>query len=165
MKDESQAGSGPEDAETVTFAGRSYRRSELAEMAETIRRARSPTKEHSNVAPMPAQDIGLAEAVFQPGSTEAFLNAQLLECVAIVRDAGWLYRNSIIQPDERGHFVSQMTAMMEASAKIAAAIGRLKGLEDPVPTTRQVFEVRYPDAPKPALPTRGEGGGVVLENE
>lgn len=104
---------------------------------------------------MPAQDIGLAEAVFQPGCTEVFLNAQLLECMAIVCDAGWLYRNSIIPPDERTYFVNQMINLMDASAKISAAIARLKGIEEPVPTTRQIFEVKH------ALPPRGEGLGLL----
>ena len=159
MNSEAQAGFDPEDEETDSPQGEPDLRSKIDETIARLKREQSPAKEQGKEAPLPAPEIGLDEQVYRPGCTEAFLNAQLLECVAIVRDAGWLYRNSILPPDERGTFVAQTVRMMEASAEISSAIARLRGIEEPVPTTRQVFEVRYPDAP------RGEGGRAILENE
>jgi hypothetical protein len=159
MNSDSQAGFDPEDEDLDSPQGEPDLRTKFSETLEKVRREQSPAKEQSKEAPLPAPEIGLDEQVYRPGCTEAFLNAQLLECVAIVRDAGWLYRNSILEPNDRGYFINQTVATMKASAEIAAAIARLKGIEEPVPTTRQVFEMRYPDA----LPSRG--GRAVLENE
>jgi hypothetical protein len=166
MSRKRQAGSDPEDEESDSPQGEPDLRTKISETIEMLQREQSPTKQQSNNEPIPAPEIGLDEVVYRPGCTEAFLNAQLLECVAIVRDAGWLYRNTVLHPEERGSFVNQAINLMEASAKVGEAIARLRGFEEPVPTTRQIFEVRYPDAPKPALPSRGEGGGRAFpENE
>jgi hypothetical protein len=159
MSSKTQAGYDPEAEVSISPQGGSARRNEVSEIMEKVRREQAPTKEESNERPMPAPEIGLDEAVFQPGCTEAFLNAQLLECVAIVRDAGWLYRNTMMMPADRGAFVNQTVDMMKASAEIAAAIARLKGIEEPVPTTRQIFEMKH------TLPAQGEGGSAILENE
>jgi len=159
MSDESQAGLDPEDADPISLQSGPALRKKVEGTIARLQRAQSPTKAQSKEAPMPAPEIGLDEAVFRPGCTEAFVNAQLLECVAIVRDAGWLYRNCILEPSDRGRFVAQTVDMMKASAEIAAAVARLKGIEEPVPTTRQIFEVKHVDA------LRGEGGGVRLESD
>ncbi len=106
--------------------------------------------------PLPAAPIELSEQVYQPDSTKALLNAQLLESVALMRDAGWLYRNSSLMPSDRGDFVSQAIRLMEASAKIGDTIRRLDGGEDPVPTTRHLTVVEYKE---------GGGGKAPLENE
>jgi hypothetical protein len=159
MSRKNQAGLDPEDEEPISPESGLDQRSEFSKILEKVRREQAPTKEESDERPMPAPQIGLDDAVFQPGCTEAFLNAQLLECVAIVRDAGWLYRNTMMMPADRGAFVNQTVDMMKASAEIAAAIARLKGIEEPVPTTRQIFEVKHVDA------SPGEGGRAVLENE
>jgi hypothetical protein len=107
-------------------------------------------------APAPPRVITLPPEVYRPESTRALLNAQLLECVALMRDAGWLYRNTALEGHERGYFINQTVNLMEASTKMGDAIRRLAGGEDPVSTTRHVMVVE-----------RGEGGGgkAGLENE
>jgi hypothetical protein len=104
----------------------------------------------------PPSAIALQPEVFQPDSTKALLNAQLLECVGLMREAGWLYRNSRLEPHDRGCFVSQTVNLMEASTKMGDAIRRLAGGEEPVPTTRHVMVVER---------VEGGGGKASLENE
>ncbi|HEY1630200.1 MAG TPA: hypothetical protein VGF56_02745 [Rhizomicrobium sp.] len=104
--------------------------------------------------PAAPQPIVLPREVFEADSTKAMLNAQLLECVGLIRQAAWLYRNSPIQPHDRGTFINQTVNIMEASTKMGDAIRRLGGGEDPIPTTRHVMVLE-----------RGEGGRASLENE
>jgi len=104
--------------------------------------------------PKQGRKIALPPEVFEADSTKAMLNAQLLECVGLMREAAWLYRNSPVMPQERSTFIHQTVSLMEASTKMGDTIRRLGGGEDPVPTTRHVMVVE-----------RGEGVRASLENE
>jgi hypothetical protein len=105
--------------------------------------------------PLPAAPIALDAQVQGDDITQSLLNAQLLECVAILRDAGHLYRNTAVEPYQRGHFVDQTAKLMETSVQLADAINRLKGAPEPIKTTRHIVAVE-----------RVEGGGsAISKNE
>jgi hypothetical protein len=99
-----------------------------------------PAVEHK---PLPAEPIALDAQVLLPGATEALLNAQLLECVGILRDAGHLYRNTVIEPNERGFFINHASRLMEISATLAGAVARLRSGQEPVKTTRHITVVEH----------------------
>ena len=61
----------------------------------------------------------------------------------MVRDAGYLYRITSAQPDDRGHFINQAGRLMEMSAKLAESINRLRGAKEPVKTTRHVVAIEH----------------------
>ena len=50
--------------------------------------------------PLPAHAISLPEEIHQPNLTETLLNAQLAEALSLIRDAGYLYRNSRLEAHE-----------------------------------------------------------------
>ena len=102
--------------------------------------------------PLPAEPIVLDAQVHAPGATEALLNAQLLECVGMVRDVGFLYRNTPAQPDDRGYFINHASKLMEMSAQLAGAINRLRGAPEPVKTTRHVVAIEHVGGGGPAKP-------------
>lgn len=124
-------------------------------VANIVRELPQPQK--LNEQPLPAAKIELPGEALAPQATEAILNAQLLECVALVRDAGWLYRNSPLHPDDRGSFTHQAINLMRASGDLAKAIALLRGEKD-VPTTRQHYVVQHVNDP-------GVGGLPESKNE
>jgi hypothetical protein len=154
MNEESQAGCAPEDG----YPERPDGRPDVREMLKVIIRDELDSRMGpKGVAekPLPAEPIALDEQVHAPAATEALLNAQLLECVAMVRDAGYLYRNTLAPPDDRGAFILQTGKLMEMSARLADAINRLRGAPEPVKTTRHVVAVEHV----------GGGGTAKPENE
>ena len=110
--------------------------------------------------PLPPTPIALPEEITHPNITEQLLNAQLAECLLILRDAAHLYRNSPFEPHERGHYVTQPVELMKASAEVAAMVSRLKN-GDARPEIRQRFTVER--ITRAALP--GEGEGQISEND
>jgi hypothetical protein len=81
----------------------------------------------------PASQILLPDEVCDPNITEKLLNAQLGECLALMRDAIFLYRvGGHYAPIEREHFVDQTVNLMKASSEMGAMIHRLKN-GDPKP--------------------------------
>ncbi|HVZ70151.1 MAG TPA: hypothetical protein VG891_11865 [Rhizomicrobium sp.] len=90
------------------------------------------------VPPMPTE---LPADVTNPNITEMLLNAQLVECLTILRGAAYLYREEPHQPYERGQFVNHATSLVKASVKIAAMVHRLKHGEEERPTIHQKFTV------------------------
>jgi hypothetical protein len=90
---------------------------------EPERPGREPEK------PTPAYAIELAPEILQPDITEKLLNAQLAEALFLMRDAGFLYRNSARPGDERDYCVSQTVKLLSASGAVAQTIARLKESE------------------------------------
>jgi hypothetical protein len=154
MNEQGHAGSAPEVVDFGEPYGYTEQRKNLQRMIRTeIEERFGPLG--SIEKPLPAEPIALDEQVYSPGATEAILNAQLLECVGIVRDAGYLYRNTPLTPDDRGYFINHASRLMEISAKLAESISRLKGAPEPVKTTRHIV----------AIENVGGGGPAKPENE
>ncbi len=150
MNSQPHAGLAPEVADFGEPYGFTESRKNLQRMIRTeIEERFGPP---SSEKPLPAEPIALDEQVHSPGVTEAILNAQLLECVGMVRDAGYLYRNSIAEPREREHFIDQAGKLMDISAKLAEAINRLRGAPEPVKTTRHVVAIEHVGGGGPAKP-------------
>lgn len=142
MRDENHAGFAPDAADFGEPYGYTEARKNLQKMIRTELEERlGPPRQIEK--PLPAELIALDDQVHASGATEAMLNAQLLECVGMVRDVGYLYRNSPVQPDERGHFINHASRLMETSAKLAEAINRLRGAPEPVKTTRHVVAIEH----------------------
>src|SRR5581483_3526911 len=76
-------------------------------IADRMREIGPRTSGPAALQPLPAAKIELPAEALSPEATEGILNAQLLECVALMRDAGWFYRNAALEPGERGHFSTQ----------------------------------------------------------
>lgn len=151
MNEASHAGYAPEAADFGEPYGYTEARKNLERMIRTALEERmGPPGQIEK--PLPAEPIALDEQVHTAGATEAMLNAQLLECVGMVRDVGYLYRNSPVQPDERGHFINHASTLMGMSAKLAEAINRLRGAAEPVKTTRHVVAIEHVEGGGPAKP-------------
>ncbi|HEY1837863.1 MAG: hypothetical protein WBQ17_12985 [Rhizomicrobium sp.] len=151
MNDWNHAGYDPEDADFGRPDGNANLRKGIERMIQAsfdTRFGRPGTVEK----PLPAEPIALDDQVNAPGATEALLNAQLLECVGMVRDAGSLYRNSPIEPNDRGYFINHASKLMEMSAQLAGAINRLRGAPEPVKTTRHVVAIERVGGRGPAKP-------------
>jgi len=91
--------------------------------------------------PLPPTPIVLPAEITNPNITEMLLNAQLAECLLILRDAAFLYRVQPREPNERVHYVDQATSLMKASAEVAAMVHRLKHGPEERPTIHQKFTV------------------------
>jgi hypothetical protein len=154
MNDANQAGYAPEVVDFGEPYGYTESRKNLEKMIRTALEERFGPA-HTVEKPLPAEPIALDEQVHAPAATEALLNAQLLECVGMVRDVGHLYRNSAMQPDDRGHFINHANTLMETSARLAEAVNRLRGAPEPVKTTRHVVAIEHV----------GGGGPRIPENE
>jgi hypothetical protein len=154
MENEDQAGFAPEAVDFGEPYGYTESRKNLERMLKGALEERLGPP-HTVHQPLPAEPIALDELVHAPAATEAMLNAQLLECVGMVRDVGYLYRNSPMQPDDRSHFINHASRLMETSAKLAEAITRLRGAPEPVKTTRHVVAIEHV----------GGGGTPIPENE
>jgi hypothetical protein len=156
MNDADHAGYDPEDVDFGKPDGRPDARIDTLKRLMQSEIAAHLSEPVMVEKPLPAEPIALDEQVHGAGATEAILNAQLLECVGMVRDAGFLYRNSKIPPDDRGYFINHTGRLMEISAKLAEAINRLRGAPEPVKTTRHVTVVEH---------VVGGGGTPNPENE
>jgi len=104
--------------------------------------------------PIPPMPIELPADITNPNITEMLLNAQLAECLTILRGAAYLYREEPHQPSERGYFVTQATNLMKASAEVAAMVHRLKHGPEERPTIHQKFTVE-----RIVTTAQGEGEG------
>lgn len=151
MSNEKHAGLAPEAVDFGQPYGHTEARKNLQRMIRTELEERFGPQGQIE-KPLPAEPIALDEQVHSLGAAEAILNAQLLECVGMVRDAGYLYRNSIAEPMERGQFIHQATQLMEISARLADSINRLRGAPEPVKTTRHVVAVEHVGGGGPAKP-------------
>ena len=77
--------------------------------------------------PLPAYPLDLAAELSQPDTTEKLLNAQLAEALFMIRDVGYVYRNTPDVSTYGGHIIQPGESLMQASAKIAGCIAQLKG--------------------------------------
>lgn len=77
--------------------------------------------------PLRAYPVDIAKELRDPNITETLLNAQLAETLFLMRDIGFLYRNSDAETQQRGHLMNHGDMMVEASVKIADCLARLKG--------------------------------------
>jgi len=106
--------------------------------------------------PLRAYSVDIAKELLQPNMTETLLNAQLAEALFLVRDAGFLYRNSQAPSLERGAFIDHSQSLISASVSIADCIARLKGAVPPVEQKRIHYLVEH---------VQGGGGRPKPENE
>jgi hypothetical protein len=112
----------------------------------------------SQTPPLP---VLLPEEIHNPNITEHMLNAQLAECLAMMRDAVWLYRVEPREPHERARFVDQAVSLMKASSDMGAMIHRLKS-GDPKPHEKvQRHIVEHVVRP----PREGEGVPAISKND
>jgi hypothetical protein len=109
----------------------------------------------------PPQPVLLPEEIHNPNITEQMLNAQLAECLAMLRDAVWLYRVERREPIERNHFVDQAVSLMKASSEMGAMIHRLRN-GDPQP--RELVQ-RFIVERVIRGSTEGEGGLAIPKND
>ncbi len=110
------------------------------------------------------EQVPLPEVAHHPDATELLLNALMAEGLAILRDAGALYRSCPYDPAERGLFVNHSVSLMQAGAKLGSMVARLKN-GDTKPEIRQRFTVEH--ISHAALPGEqaGEGGIEIPKNE
>ncbi len=110
------------------------------------------------------EQVPLPEVAHIPDATELLLNALMAEGLAILRDAGALYRSCPYDPAERGLFVNHSVSLMQAGAKLGSMVARLKN-GDTKPEIRQRFTVEH--ITHAALPGEqaGEGGIESPKNE
>jgi hypothetical protein len=100
----------------------------MAPMSEEETRAGANPAEQ-----MPPLPVLLPEEIHNPNITEHMLNAQIAECLTMMRDAIFLYRvGGQYAPIEREHFVDQTVKLMKASSEMGAMIHRLRN-GDPKP--------------------------------
>lgn len=109
----------------------------------------------------PPLPVLLPEEIHNPNITEHMLNAQLAECLAMMRDAVWLYRVEPRQPIERQHFVDQAVSLMKASSEMSAMIHRLKN-GDPKPQEKVQRHIVEHIA---RAPYEGEGVLAIPKND
>ncbi|MBV9989757.1 MAG: hypothetical protein JOZ72_00565 [Alphaproteobacteria bacterium] len=86
--------------------------------------------------PLPAYPVDLAPELLRPEITEVMLRAQLAEALFLIRDAGFLYRNTGGEPIDRGGFVNHAEGLMQSSIKVADCIARLNGAAPPAAEKR-----------------------------
>lgn len=77
--------------------------------------------------PLPAYPVDLAAELIQPDATERLLKAQLAEALFLIRDAGFLYRNSRADGHDRGDYAQHAESLMLSSVKIADCVARMNG--------------------------------------
>lgn len=124
-----------------------------------------PMRTGANPAePRLLEQVPLPEVAHIPDATELLLNALMAEGLAILRDAGALYRSCPYDPAERGLFVNHSVSLMQAGAKLGSMVARLKN-GDTKPEIRQRFTVEH--ITHAALPGEqaGEGGIESPKNE
>ncbi len=126
-------------------------------IADRMREISPRTSGPTALKPLPAAKIELPAEAMSPEATESILNAQLLECVALMRDAGWFYRNAALEPAERGHFSDQTVRLMTASGEIAKVVALLRGRDEPA--SRQHYLVEHVNR------AAGVGGPMESKNE
>lgn len=112
----------------------------------------------SQTPPLP---VLLPEEIHNPNITEHMLNAQLAECLAMMRDAVWLYRVEPRHPIERQHFVDQAVSLMKASSDMGAMIHRLRNGDPKPPETVQRYVVERITRGS----TEGEGVPAISKND
>lgn len=112
--------------------------------------AREPEK------PLPAYPVDTAPELLQPDTTERLLNAQLAEALFLIRDAGFIYRNSHLDGRDRGCFAQHAESLMLSSVKVADCIARLSGNAPPPSEKRVRYMVER---------VEGEGSRRKPENE
>ena len=113
--------------------------------------------------PLPGYALQLAEDILQPNITEKLLNAQLAEAVFLLRDAGFMYRNSELPGEDRRCFIDHSVSVMRASSEIADRIARLQGGAPNETRYRYIVEHVQGEQSVPQAP--GGGGGPIPENE
>ena len=114
---------------------------------------------------VPLPEVAHHPDAFAQAEREGFLlNALMAEGLAILRDAGALYRSCPYDPAERGLFVNHSVSLMQAGAKLGSMVARLKN-GDTKPEIRQRFTVEH--ITHAALPGEqaGEGGIESPKNE
>jgi hypothetical protein len=126
----------------------------MAMTEEDVRAGANPAE------PLPPTPIVLPAEITNPNITEMLLNAQLAECLLILRDAAFLYRVEQREPIERHHFVDQATNLMKASAEVAAMVHRLKHGPEERPTIHQKFTVE-----RIVRNAQGEGEVLIPKND
>lgn len=121
---------------------------------ETMRTGANPEES------LPPTPLDLPAEVTHPNITEMLLNAQLSECVMLLRGVAYLYREELRSESARASLVAQITSLMKASTDVAAMLHRMKGGAEPCPTIHQKFTVeRIVHGPG------GEGEGQIPKND